>query len=524
MIEQFQQAAREIFEKAKQDNRLVYNPPDQELRKLSLKEHEVKESKYGSIVAISEPMSRAAMFTKNNIDDNFGKYELNLLEDAKKILSKEELVAIDCQVGDGTENISARLIVPKRFSHVAYAGKKLFVPVKTDNPTYQVIMFFDENFEKNKKKKLPEKDITIRISFSKNGEMVKFVKNSNYFGEWKKGVFAGEDWRVKQNKDAIFLHAGCRQDYLEMACGGYETQNSLFVALSANGKTTTTCKILARKGEEKSWLIQDDGGALREDGSFHGFEPGGIFVKTDGLNPGDQSEAYYGCLKQSTFLENIYIDKNRDIDFYNIETTSNGRAVIERLHFTHASKDINVDKIHNIFLITRGNIIPAISKLTPEQATAFMVLGQAMESSAGDPTQAGKIKNEFFYDPFIAGDKSEHANLFYNILKKNPQINCYILNTGGIGEGSRYHDISLNITMGILDSVLRGGLKDWIKSEATGMLVLKSVRTVDSLYMHPEILFLKENFDKRQKELWKTRTEELKKYPGLNKKVLKAFE
>ncbi len=35
-----------------------------------------------------------------------------------------------------------------------------------------------------------------------------------------------------------------------------------------------------------------------------------------------------------------------------------------------------------------------------------MVLGQSQESSAGDPTQAGQLKNEFFYDPFISGDRS----------------------------------------------------------------------------------------------------------------------
>ena len=524
MIEQFQQAAREIYNKAKEENRLIYNPTDEELRKLALKEPEVKETNYGNIVAESEPMSRAAMFTKNNIDSKFGKEEIKLLEKAKKKIEKEEIIAIDCQVGDGSENISARLIVPKRFAHVAYAGKKLFKPVTVENPTYQVIMFFDENFNKNKNKPLPEKDVTIRIAFSKQGEMVKIIKNSNYFGEWKKGVFAGEDWRVKQKKKSIFLHAGCRQDYLEMSHGDYETQNSLVIALSANGKTSITCKILARKGEEKSWLIQDDGGSLHQNGSFYGFEPGGLFVKTDGINPKDQLEAYYGCLKSSTFLENVWLDKNKEIDFYNIEVTSNGRAVIERSQFTHASKDINVDKIHNIFIITRGNIIPAIAKLTPEQATAFMVLGQSMESSAGDPTQAGKIKNEFFYDPFVAGNRAEHANLFYDILKKNKQINCYLLNTGGIGEGEKHRDISLQDTMAILDSVLRGGLEDWVLSKETGLLVPKSVRLVDSILMHPEKLYPKSIFDNLQKQLDKQRTEELKKYPGLDKRILKVFK
>jgi len=34
------------------------------------------------------------------------------------------------------------------------------------------------------------------------------------------------------------------------------------------------------------------------DGSFHGFEAGGIFVKTEGVNPGDQIEIYYGLLEK----------------------------------------------------------------------------------------------------------------------------------------------------------------------------------------------------------------------------------
>ena len=176
----------------------------------------------------SEQLSEVEAVVNDQITKNLPvHFEVMTLENAKKHSEKEELVAIDCQVADGTEGISARLIVPKRFAHVAYAGKKLFVPTQTNNPTYQVIMFFDEGFEKNKSKSLPEKDVTIRIAFSKDGEMVKIVRNSNYFGEWKKGVFAGEDWRTKQSKKAIFLHAGCRQDYLEMAHGGYETQKEL---------------------------------------------------------------------------------------------------------------------------------------------------------------------------------------------------------------------------------------------------------------------------------------------------------
>jgi len=524
MFEQFQQTAKTVFENARKDGRLIYNPDGAQLRAMTAEEPDVRETGYGNLVAESEPMSRAAMFTQNNIDKAFGEEERQLLKKTIECSAKEELVSIDVQVGDGAEGVTARLIVPRRFAHVAYGGLKLFRPAATDDPTYQVLMVFDEEFEKNKTKPLPEKSITIRNAHSPEGKLVKIARNTNYFGEWKKGVFTGEDWRVKQDGNALFLHAGCRKDALEAAHGPYQTSISLFVALSANGKTSTTCKVLARKGHERSWLIQDDGGILYRDGRFRGFEAGGLFVKTEGLNPSDQIEAYYGALKRQTFLENVHVDEDRVLDFFNMERTANGRAVIERRDFMHAGNNINAARVDNLFIITRGSTIPAVAKLTHEQAAAFMVLGQSMESSAGDPTQAGKIKNVFFYDPFVAGNRTEHANLFYDILKSNHNINCYLLNTGWIGERNYSRDIRLADTMGVLDSILRGGLEDWQLSEKTGFLVPRSIRAVDSIFLHPGRLFTSAEFQRRQQALDRQRAEHIDKYPGLHPDVKAVFQ
>ena len=371
-------------------------------------------------------------------------------------------------------------------------------------------MFFaDEAFETNQSKPLIDKDITIRLAMLDDGRFVKIIRNGNYIGEYKKGVFAAEDWAAKKTKRGIFLHAGCREDYLQSSHGDYRMARTLLVALSANGKTTTTCRILARKGKEKSWLIQDDGGVLTPDGSFHGFEAGGIFVKTEGVNPGEQTEIFYGLLKPYTVCENVYMTEDGDFDFYNFERTSNGRAVVLRRDFMHASSYIDVDRIDNLILITRGPLIPAISKLTREQAAALMVLGQAMESSAGDPTQAGKIRSEFFYDPFISGDLAEHANIFYEIIKGIPNLKYYLINTGGIGEGEYYKDIKLEFTMSIIDSLLRGGLEDWTDSP-TGFQVPRSIRYVDDIYLHPEKLYSRTEFEEKQKELDKIRCESVK--------------
>jgi phosphoenolpyruvate carboxykinase (ATP) len=524
-LDEFARTADRIREKAIAENRLRDNPSAEELRALVEKQPGVVRTIYGNYVAESEPTSRAQAFTKNSVDDPFGKEEMELLAQCEKALAQERLISVDRIVGNENSETVVRLIIPERFAHVAGGGQNLFIPVKrpVEKPTYQMVFFGDEAWETNKSKPLPQKDITIRLAMLGDGRVIKIVRNSNYIGEYKKGVFASEDWSAKTRRGGLFLHAGCREDHLQLAHGGYRPVRTLLIALSANGKTTTTCQILARKGMERSWLIQDDGGTLMPDGSFYGFEAGGVFVKTEGVNPGEQVEIFYGLLKRDTICENVFVTADGDFDFENFERTSNGRAVILRKDFMHTSPYIDVERIDNIILITRGSIIPAISKLTMEQAAALMVLGQAMESSAGDPTQAGKIRSEFFYDPFVAGNRAEHANIFYEILQGLPHVNYYLINTGGVGEGYHYKDISVGHTLSMLDSLLRGGLEDWIDSPI-GFKVPASIRAVDDILVHPERLYSRFEFEEKQQELHRLRHEAVENISGsLHPKVREVF-
>ena len=536
-VRTFEHTAKRIWQNAKADGRLVDNPDRDELTAILERQPGVRKTSYGNYVAESEPTSRAAMFTKNSVDDEFGDAEEQLLKQCEEELSKQRLISVDRIVGNENSSTIVRLIIPERFAHVAYGGQNLFHPVRhpVEEPTYHIVFFYDDAYEQNHGLSLPQKDITIRLAMLDDGKVVKIVRNGNYIGEYKKGVFAAEDWTKKTFGPGIFLHAGCREDTLQSAHGDYRTVRTLFIALSANGKTSTTCKILGRKGNETSWLIQDDGGTLMPDGSFHGFEGGGVFVKTEGVNPGNQMEIFYGLMKPSTLCENVFVDENGEFDFYNFHRTSNGRAVIKRSDFMHASPYIDVDFIDNIVLITRGPLIPAIARLTREQAAALMVLGQAMESSAGNPSQAGKIRGEFFYDPFVAGDRAFHANRFYEILSGLPNMNFYLLNTGGVGvlgsggdldepADARYRDITLEDTMAILDSLLRGGLEDWIDSP-TGFQVPGSVRAVDDIYFHPEKLFTAEEFEENQNGLNRVRREAIEKLGnGLHPAIRSTFD
>ncbi len=524
-LEKFVITAERIRNKAIIEKRLTDNPSDQILRQLLQKEPGIRETKYGNFAAESEPSSRSAMFTKNSIDNTFGEDEDKLLIACEEALAKERLICVDKIVGNENSETTVRLIVPERFAHVACGGGNLFISPKIyiKKPTYYIIFFADDAFESNKNKPLPQKDITIRLAMLEDGRYVKIIRNGNYIGEYKKGVFAAEDWFAKTTGKGIFLHAGCREDYLQSVHGNYKLSRTLLVALSANGKTSTSCKILARKSHEQSWLVQDDGGTLTPEGSFLGFEAGGVFAKTEAVTPGQQVEIYYGLLKPNTICENVYVTEDGEYDFHNFQRTSNGRAVICRRDFMHASRFIDVDHIDNLILITRGPLIPAISKLTREQATALMILGQAMESSAGDPTKAGTIRSEFFYDPFVAGNLAEHANIFYEIVRGIPRLNYYLLNTGWIGEEEHYMDIRLESTMSILDSLLRGGLVDWVSSP-TGFRVPRAVRALDEDYFHPEKLYTNLEFEERQTRLNRIRYEAVAKIDGiLHRNLRKVF-
>ncbi len=115
MFAEFQQTAQLIYEEARKEGRLIENPSERDLRAMTLQAG-ARETIYSNVAADSEPPNRAAMFTRNNIDSRFGEEEWNLLNQAEERLAKERIISLDVQVGDGSEGITARLIVPQRFS------------------------------------------------------------------------------------------------------------------------------------------------------------------------------------------------------------------------------------------------------------------------------------------------------------------------------------------------------------------------------------------------------------------------
>ena len=471
----FKSAARQIYEDARREKRLIEGRTLEELKRIALRQDGVIQTQLGSVAADSEPMNRSAPHTRNSVDHPFGEPEEALARQAVEALGRERVISLDTLVGDGLDGVTARFLIPETYARLAYGLKLLFDRPEArvvDDPTYTVIYFTDEHFEANKAKKLLDKDITVRLFLGdKRGDQVKICLNTIYLGEGKKGIFQFEDWRIKAiDKTGIFLHAGARRDHLWIYDEKTERPELQEVVtavsgLTATGKTTTLCRKFAKLPRESSEMIGDDGGAFGFDGSYAAFELGGLYVKTEGLDE-SQPEILRAAESRDAFLENVAVTRYPYMpDFKDLVKTGNARAVVTRDNLEIASKSLRAQRLNYIIILTRNPLANVISRLTAEQATMLFIYGESIESSGGNPEEAGKFKREFFLDPFVAGDRLEHAMIFHDMIRKN-KVPCYLANTGTIGPSDE--KVTLRQSLATYNDLVRRQLRFSVETDCLG--------------------------------------------------------
>jgi phosphoenolpyruvate carboxykinase (ATP) len=84
------------------------------------------------------------------------------------------------------------------------------------------------------------------------------------------------------------------------------------------------------------------------------------------------------------------------------------------------------------------------------------IYGESIESTGGNPEEAGTFKRVFFLDPFVVGDRMEHALLFYDIIRRN-RIRCYLANTGALGDPEQ--KVTLRQSLAVYSDILRVQLR-----------------------------------------------------------------
>jgi len=384
-----------------------------------------------------------------------------------------------------------------------------------------------------------EKDRQILV-FPEIG--VTYVLGSDYYGEAKKGFLRMGMWHAKQ-RGMLGLHAGTKIIRARGRDGKLRKLGMVIFGLTATGKTTHSCHNhdLNEEGEGVE-IVQDDVVFWDKDGSALGTERG-FYIKTEGLDPAIQPLLYKAATAPDAILENVMVDYKGNVHFDDQTLTGNGRGIIQRTDLgDYMSSSINlppVDELDGLimaFIVRRNTVVPICSKLTPEQAAAAFMLGESIESSGSDPRRAGESVREVGTNPFIIGDESQEGNIFYEFVKRHSdKIECYMLNTGGVGEvvirdldGSRHVKQRVTrVQIPEMASIIRGiarGTIEWQEDPYWMVETPKAVEGVDMSRFELSRFYDKDQIEYLVGELRLDRAQYMERFSGLDPVIRKAAE
>jgi phosphoenolpyruvate carboxykinase (ATP) len=440
----------------KESDNVEYNPSFDQLREYS--QHLETVTEFESPSYVSKERSRNAEKTKNNIDHEFNEADYELVGDVLSHFDNREFVCLDRQMGRHSDNTYVcRYYVPKAYSRIALAWAKLFEPVEGIlEPDFHTVQLPDWN------------EVAVRIF---PGEGFTAVVGSDYTGEAKKSFLRLFMHNAKQ-QGGLGLHAGSKQVELQTD-DGLETVGQLFLGLSGTGKSTLTAHGLNLDLPENTTMLQDDVCALLPDGTVAGSEGQGLFVKTHGLDSETEPAIYDATTAKSAVLENVDVDEDGIVDFDSDRYTTNGRAIIQREQLSSAGEAIDLPEVDQIFFITRNPAMPPVVKLTPEEAAVAFMLGESVQTSAGDPSAAGEAIRVVGTNPFIIGSEGAEGNRFRDLIA-DLDVDCFVLNTGSVGSV----DVGVEDTITLLRGIARKSLQ-WESDEMTGLTVPSEVPGLD---------------------------------------------
>ncbi len=504
----FSRAASEIA-----SGRVAYGKTQPELREMAKPDE--RTTGYGSASYVSRIRSRSAKFTE--IVFRPGPAHEECIGKALEFLRGREMLSIDRMMcmREGYRS-RVRLFVTAGFARLAHMwGRMLFEPAALGMPEWEE----EADFTIVAVPEWPERRVLVDPESSTT-----FILGSDYCGEVKKAGLRMMMHAHKARRGGLGLHAGSKVLRVrDAASGSLVEKGMLLFGLSATGKTTLTCHhhwLDAAAGESVA-IRQDDVVLLNPDGSATGTE-NNFYIKTDGLEPKSQPLLYRGATSPNAILENVFVDESGRVDFADSSLTSNGRGVVMRGELDFTDNTIDLPRVDMaVFITRRKTIVPPIARLTREQGAAFFMLGESVESSAGDPAQAGKPVNVVGTNPFIIGPPEEEGNRFYSILRANPHIECFLLDTGRFGAHAGADDgvkITVFDSARLLADAARGSIK-WKTDPDWGYDVAAEVGDVDMRHFDPRGFYGEEEYRRLTEGLREERRAWLAKFPGLDRRI-----
>src|SRR2546429_4508590 len=279
---------------------------------------------------------------------------------------------------------------------------------------------------------------------------------------------------VVYDRGGLALHAGCKV----IPVNGQD-KAVLIVGLSGTGKTTTT--FTTQLGSKPA---QDDFIALMPGGHVYTTE-NGCFAKTFGLDPKYEPVIYNATTKPDAYLENVSVDNNGTVDFFDTSYTKNGRTTWPFSYVAPWPADQIPPASFLLILNRNENIVPGVARLDRTQAAAYFMLGETTGTPAGGKDEEGKFLRVPGTNPLFPRAMADMGNRMLELLHSH-ELKVYVLNTGRVGGGDE-HEGSKKVTIPYSSAIVQAIVEEkisWTTDPDFGYEIAAPLPGVDD----PEIL------------------------------------
>jgi phosphoenolpyruvate carboxykinase (ATP) len=438
---------------------------------------------------------------------------IGALQDA--YIANSHMVIVDGYIGsDPAFRTKARLIIEAANANVAGMQKQLYYPVEDDydpatwEPDTTVV--YTPNLPASG---YPD-DRVITVDLKRN---ITRVLNSDYFGESKKGGL--RMWNnIVYGRGGLALHAGCKV----IPVNG-QNKTVLIVGLSGTGKTTTT--FTTQLGSKPA---QDDFVGLMPGGRVYATE-NGCFAKTFGLDPAYEPAIYYATTKSDAYLENVSVDAEGNVDFFDTSYTKNGRTTWPFSYVDPWPAD-RVEPAEFLLILNRNeNIVPGVARLDRAQTAAYFMLGETTGTSAGGKDEEGKFLRVPGTNPFFPRDMADMGNRMLELLDSH-EVQAFVLNTGRVGGTDDNPDskkVTIPVSSAIVQAIVEGTI-EWTEDPDFGYEVPVAVPGVDDIeILQPRRLYERQGrmaeYDAMVARLKRERRDYLGSFDGLDESLAKSI-
>jgi phosphoenolpyruvate carboxykinase (ATP) len=499
-----------------------YNPSAEELQELTSRMPQARRTSFSNYNVQTRVTSRSTASTYLVTDDPSITTGQTIPTDVAKgvaqvqaaYIAGRDMLVIDGYIGnEPDQRARVRLYIEEANANIAGMQRQLYFP--PDAPAHdrdpELVMIYTPNLA------MPDypEDRLIAVDLEAG---ITRVMNSDYFGESKKGGL--RMWNaLVYDRGGLAMHAGCKVIPTDRG-----EQVLLIIGLSGTGKTTTT---FTRQNDSQP--VQDDFIGLFEGGRVVGTE-NGCFAKTFGLDPRHEPAIHGAVTKPDAYLENVsQKEDGGPVDFFDTSYTKNGRATFPMASLGIWRDPREIGTVTQLLILNRNdNIIPAVARLSREQAAAYFMLGETQGTSAGGKAEEGKALRVPGTNPFFPYRDEQQANRFHELMG-TCTFEVFLLNTGRVGGGAD-DAASKKIEIEDSGSAVKGIAEGTIKWEIDPDFGYEVATRVPGI-TDPELLKPRTLYDRTGRSdeyaaivsrLRRERVEFLERYPGLLPEIVAA--